>query len=132
MTATPTPTVTPIRDAIALVPTLARTSRVAAGRAPLRVTCPATELGGCRGSVRLRTARAVVLGGVRGVLELGEARYALRPGASATLRVRLARGFARLARRNRLAARADIATTDAAGNRASATRAVTLSLPARR
>lgn len=120
-----TPAPAPTVDDRAGVPTLrSRTARVRSGRAELLVQCPAGEAGGCRGRITVRTAKAVSRGGVRAALVLGEARFALTAGARSTVRVRLAPGASRLAARRtgRLSARADVVSTDRAGNTGTATR----------
>jgi Ca2+-binding RTX toxin-like protein len=102
--------------------------KVSRGSAPIRVRCPATAPVNCTGSLELRTAGRVRLAGVSAVLELGSRRYDLAPGAARTLRVSLANGSRRLARRNgRLAARA-VASTGAAGRIATSSRRLTLVL----
>lgn len=99
------------------------TARARAGRHTVRftVSCPAGELGGCRGEVRLTTASPVRIGGVRVRALLGTARFSLRPGARQTLSVTLPRGahrFAGAGRRLRLSATAT--SRDDAGNVAEA------------
>jgi hypothetical protein len=90
------------------------------------VVCPASAAAGCRGRLTLTTRSAVRVGGVRAVLELGRANLALVAGQRRTVSVRMASGFARLARRGSIRARATVAT-----QAASATRALTLRLPRR-
>jgi Ca2+-binding RTX toxin-like protein len=103
----------------------------------VRVNCPSTEPGGCNGAITLTTLRAVQLplgGGssaaqvrrLRVVVILGTARYRLRTGQTRNLRVRLPRGVARLARRNRIPARVRALNRDAAGNTAESTRRFTI------
>jgi hypothetical protein len=105
------------------------------------VNCPSSEPGGCNGTLTMTTLRAVTLGApgtpsasqlaigrVRAVVVLGTARYALRSGQTRTLRVRLARGATRLARRGRIPARIRAVTRDAAGNLAESTRRYTIAV----
>jgi Ca2+-binding RTX toxin-like protein len=128
--ATPPPVVTPPPVHIAPLPVRigGGTVKVRMGRAKLRVSAPAAARGDSVGSLTLRTARPVHVGGRRAVLRLGSARFDLAPGASATVRVRLPRGTARLAgRHGRLAAVASAST----GSARSARR-LTLLLPAQR
>lgn len=96
------------------------------GRVRVSVECPAAEAGGCKGTVTLRTAGAVRLSGVRTVATLGQASFTLRPGQRRTVSVKLTTGARRLARRGRIAARAVVASADAAGNRAQSSRRVTV------
>jgi hypothetical protein len=92
------------------------------------VSCPSAAPVDCTGSLVLRTASRVRLAGVSAVVELGSRRYDLAPGASRTLRVRLANGTRRLARRNgRLAVRA-VASTGGADRIAESTRRLTVVL----
>ncbi len=80
------------------------------------VSCPAAESGGCRTTLTLETAKAVRLGNVRAVLVLGSKSVDLDPGHEATVRVRLARGAAGLAKHGKLPARVRVTSSDAAGN----------------
>jgi Ca2+-binding RTX toxin-like protein len=106
----------------------AGTVKVRRGKAPIRLSCPAAASANCTGSLTLRTAKPVRLAGLRAVLELGSRRYDLAPGASKTLRVRLAKGSRRLARRNgHLRVRA-VASTGASGRIAESSRRLTLAL----
>jgi hypothetical protein len=103
----------------------------------VRVNCPATEPSDCNGAITLTTLRPVQLGrsggssaaqvrGLRAVVVLGTARYRLQTGQTRTLRVRLARGSLRLARRGRIRARVRAFNTDSAGNAAESTRRFTI------
>jgi hypothetical protein len=92
------------------------------------VSCPSAAPVNCTGSLVLRTAGRVRLAGVSAVVELGSRRYDLAPGASRTLRVRLANGTRRLARRNRRLAVRAVASTGAADRIAESTRRLTLVL----
>jgi Ca2+-binding RTX toxin-like protein len=97
--------------------------------ARLKVACPAAEAGGCRSVVSITTAKAVKLGKLKLVAVLGSKSVALKGGQTATVNVKLASGAARLARRGAIAARAQVVSTDAAGNVATSARRLTLSLP---
>ncbi|HYM57885.1 MAG TPA: hypothetical protein VES79_07975, partial [Solirubrobacteraceae bacterium] len=99
-------------------------------RPSVRVTvnCPSTEPGGCAGTLTLTTLGAVRAGRVRAVVVLGTARFKLRSGQTRTLRVRLASGATRLARRGRIRARARAVSRDAARNVAESTRRYTITV----
>jgi hypothetical protein len=87
----------------------------------IRVTCPASEPGGCGVALRLRRSGRV----------LARKRIALEGGQSKPLRVRLSRrAFALLRKRRSLRARAVVTASDDAGNRLQ--RTVTLRLKAPR
>jgi hypothetical protein len=99
----------------------ARTAKVTGDSAALRISCPAISAGNCTGVLVLRTTKGT---------KLGRSRYALAPGASATVKVKLARGVRRLAsRKGRLST---VAVASAKGNVAQSSRTVTLVLNRRR
>ncbi len=98
--------------------------------AKLPVSCPAAEAGGCKATVTLWTAKAVKLGGVSTSVALGSKKVSLKPGQKGTVTITLVSGVAKLAHKSKLAARAVVSTTDANGNGASASRSVSLVLPA--
>jgi Ca2+-binding RTX toxin-like protein len=130
----PPPPPGPVADtkatAVAVV-TRRTTLRSSRGRLSARITvsCPAAELGGCRGTLALLSARKVSIGGVQARLVLGSATYSLRAGQRRTLSVRLAQGARRVARRGAIAATAQTVTRDAARNVATGSRAISLRLP---
>ena len=93
------------------------------------VSCPAAEAGGCRTTLTLKTAKAVHLGGRNAVLVLGAKTVDLGPGARTDVQIRLSGRTAALAKHGSLAARLLIASSDAAGNTATRTAAVTLKIP---
>jgi Ca2+-binding RTX toxin-like protein len=108
------------------------TGRLRRGLAPLRLTCPAAETGGCRGRLTLASAGRVRLGGARVVVVLGSASYSLRAGQRKAVRIRLPSSLKRIARGKRtLKVRASTVSRDAAGNRSEASRRLTLRLPRR-
>jgi hypothetical protein len=76
--------------------------------------------------VTISTRRAVNRGGVRAVAVLGRAQYEVAAGQSERVRVRLARGVARLARRGRITARTVAVSRDAAGHLVEARRNLTI------
>ena len=132
--ATPLPTPPPAGDTTALLPKLGK-AKVVRSRGKLvarvPVSCPAAEAGGCRTTLTLQTAKAVKLGRVRASVVLGSKTVRLRGGQRTTVSIRLARGASGLAKRGKLAARARVATADAAGNRATKSVAVALRIPRR-
>jgi Ca2+-binding RTX toxin-like protein len=88
----------------------------------IRVTCPASEPGGCSVALRLRRNGRV----------LGRKTIALDGGQSKPLKVRLSRkAFALLNKRRRLKAKAVVTASDNAGNRLRRTVTLTLKAPRR-
>jgi Ca2+-binding RTX toxin-like protein len=119
----PTP---PAADRVALLPKLGKVAVAASGKklvAKVPVSCPAAESGGCRTTLTLRTAKA------RPGMVIGSKTVRLAPGGRTTAPIRITPGAAKLTVNGKLAARLQIATTDAAGNNATATVAVILRLP---
>jgi Ca2+-binding RTX toxin-like protein len=105
-----------------------RTAKVAGGKASIKVSCPASSIGNCAGSLVLRTAKAVKLAGLRAVVQLGSTHYSLAPGSSRTLKVRLAHGSRHLAdRKGHIRAEA-VASTGAQGRIAQSSRRLTIAL----
>ncbi len=104
------------------------TVKVKRGIASIKVSAPATAPGNSRGTLAVRTAKAVRLAGLKVTLQLGSARYNIAPGASQTLRVKLAKGSQRLAgSKGRLKVLA-VASTGPDGSIASSSRGLTLAL----
>ena len=100
------------------------------GNAAIKIACPASETT-CKGTVRLVT-RVLRIGGRNLKLELGSKSFTTQGGKTATLTIRLGlaeRALLRLA--GRIRATAYVAVEDAAGNDATAQKAVTLK-PARK
>jgi Ca2+-binding RTX toxin-like protein len=91
----------PVAGAVAL----AKTAKVRRGVASLKLSCPAGTTG-CSGQLVLLTAKAVKLGKVKAQLSLGRASFNLAAGEAKTVKVKLARGAARLATKKSLAASA--------------------------
>lgn len=87
-------------------------AKVKKGVASIKLSCPAGT-SGCANTLTLHTAKAVKLGRVKAPLLLGRKAYSLRAGQTATLKVKLAAGTAKLAKKRKLA------TTARAGQRAS-------------
>ena len=92
----------------------------------LALECPASEAGGCAGTVTLVTAKPVRIGSERVIAVLGSARYSLKAGERRSVTVRLPKGARKLAVRRAIAARAQTVTRDAAGNVAVGSRALSL------
>src|SRR3954451_16014701 len=84
--------------------------------AKIRVSCPASEAGGCTGTLVLQTARTVSLGGTRFHAIVASRRYTLKSGQAQTLKVKLPKGVRALSRRGTLSLNAITTNRDAAGN----------------
>jgi Ca2+-binding RTX toxin-like protein len=84
--------------------------------AKIRVACPASEAGGCTGTLVLQTARTVSLGGTRFHAGLSSQRYSLKGGQTKTLKVKLAKSVSAVSRRGTLSLNAITTNRDAAGN----------------
>ena len=97
--------------------------------AQLRLTCPAAETGGCKVRITLKTAKAVRLGKTKRILVLGSKSVKLAPGAITTVKVPLGKRAASVAKGGKLSVKALITSTDAAGNKASTARKLSLKLP---
>ncbi len=104
------------------------TVKVNKGRAPIKVSCPATSPANCTGSLALRTAERVKFAGVKAIVRLGSARYTIAPGRSETVRVTLAKGSRRLADRNGHLKVLAVAETGRSGQIAQSSRRLTLAL----
>jgi hypothetical protein len=97
--------------------------------ARVRVECPASEAGGCKGTLSLLTAKAVRIGGVKVQALLGSKGYTLAAGQRRTLSIKLPKGVGRLANRSRtLKLRAQSVSRDAAGNVATGASALSVKL----
>ena len=117
----------------------AATVRVVAGRAPMTVSCPATAVGGCHGTIVLHAASATVPASTRkrktigrasrcarGCRPLGQAKFDAKAGKRRQVSVKLsAAGRGALARAARVKARATV-TTVIDGRSMTTTRTVTL------
>jgi Ca2+-binding RTX toxin-like protein len=89
--------------------------------AKIRVSCPASEAGGCTGVLVLQTARTVNLGGTRFHAVIASKRYTLAQGQTKTLKVKLPKGVRALSRRGTLSLNAITTNRDVAGNLAQRT-----------
>src|SRR4051794_14091623 len=117
----PTTTIPPAADTTATaarVTTKRLTSKLKKGvyTAKVRVSCPASEAGGCKGTLVLQTARTVSLGGTRFHAIVASKRYTLSAGQAKTLKVKLPKGVRSLSRRGTLTLNAITTNRDAAGN----------------
>jgi Ca2+-binding RTX toxin-like protein len=94
------------------------TSRLRRGTytARIRVECPASEAGGCSGTLALQTARKVNVRGVKVNVAVASKRFKLAAGQRRTLSVRLPKRVRALSRRGTLQLRATTTSRDAAGN----------------
>jgi Ca2+-binding RTX toxin-like protein len=114
----------PAADNVALLPRLGKVAVARKGPklvAKVPVSCPANEASGCLTTLSVRQ-------GSRGAV-LGSKRLALAGGNRATASIPIPHRAAALARNGSLPVRIRIASTDAAGNTAARTVAVTLKLP---
>jgi Ca2+-binding RTX toxin-like protein len=96
--------------------------------ARITVSCPTAAASACKATLSLTTANPLRLHGVKVVALLGTKKVTLNSGAKTTVSIKLAKGAARLAHGRKLAIRATAVTTTTAG-KATATRALSLSLP---
>jgi hypothetical protein len=111
-------------------PTVKVSGKWKAARAPIRLTCPVAETGGCKGTLTLATAGPIRLGGARVVAVLGSGAFNLAAGKSTTVKVKLPSTLKRIAHGKRtLKARAAAVGRDAAGNLSQSSRKLTLKLP---
>ncbi len=96
------------------------TSKIKRGiyTAKVRVECPATEPGGCKGRLSLLTAKSVRINRVRvPTALLASKSVTLNTGQRKTVSLKLPRGVGRIANRNRtLSLRAETVSRDASGN----------------
>ena len=121
-----TPVVTPPPATTRPVTIKGGTVKVSRGVAAIKVSCPAISSGKCTGSLLLRTAAGVRLGGVKAVLQLGSARYSVAAGTSRTLKVKVAKGSARLADRKGHLKVVAVASTGRSGTIAQSSKRLTL------
>jgi len=121
----------PVADTSALAPTLGRVAVSGSKKLLVKVpvSCPAAETGGCRTTLTLETAKPARFGALKAVVVLGSKSVNVAPGTQATASIPIVRGAAALALRGKLPARVRITSTDAAGNTATRTVAVTLKVP---
>ena len=87
--------------------TLAKTAKVKKGTATLKVSCPAGTAG-CNGSVTLLTTKSLKAGKLKAALVLGRKSYALKAGETKSIKIKLASGTAKLAKKKKLAVSARV------------------------
>ena len=93
--------------------TLAKTATVNGNNASVKISCPA-GVSECKGSVTLRTAKGKAK-------TLGKANYTLKAGETKTLRIKLAKGTAKLAKKKKLAVKARVTSGAGAAKTANLT-----------
>ena len=81
---------------------IAKTAKVKKGVASLKLSCPAGT-SGCTGSVSLFTTKTIKVGKLKAQLLLGRQSYSLKTGETKTVKVKLASGTAKLAKKKKLA-----------------------------
>jgi Ca2+-binding RTX toxin-like protein len=133
----PAPTPPPTVDKVGEPPKIAGgnvkvTGKLRKARARVRLSCPATETGGCTGRLTLTSASKLQLGRARVVVVLGSATFKLAAGESKTVNVKLPSTLKAIAgKRRKLKARAGAVSRDTAGNRSESSAKLTLRLPKR-
>jgi len=109
----------------------AKVTRSKKGRysAKLVLTCDASALEGCKGTLSLLTAKTVKIGGVRVQALLTSAGYSLKPGTTRNVTVKLPSVAKRLAKNRSLKVKAQAIAKDAAGTVTTKTANLTLKFP---
>jgi Ca2+-binding RTX toxin-like protein len=97
--------------------------------AKLVLTCDASALEGCKGTLSLLTARTVKIGGVRVQALLTSAGYSLKAGTTRNVTVKLPSVAKRLAKSRSLKVRAQAISKDLAGTVTTKSADVTLKFP---
>jgi Ca2+-binding RTX toxin-like protein len=92
----------------------------------LALSCSATALEGCKGSLSILTAGKVRIGKTSLQLRLAGARYNLKAGKKRNLTVKLPNGLRKLAKKGVLKVKVQAVAKDALGNTTTATRNVSL------
>jgi Ca2+-binding RTX toxin-like protein len=100
---TPQPAPAPAAGAL----TLPKTAKVSKGVAQLKVSCPAGTAG-CTGSIALFSSKTIKVGKLKAKLELGRETFNVAAGQSKTVKVKLAPGTAKLAKKKKLAVTARV------------------------
>ena len=77
------------------------------GVASIKLSCPAGTAG-CNGSVALFSTKTIKVGKLKAKLELGRKSFAVGAGQSKTIKVKLAPGTAKLAKKKKLAVTARV------------------------
>jgi Ca2+-binding RTX toxin-like protein len=96
--------------------------------ARVEILCPASEAGGCKGTLALQTARAVSIGGVKVTALVGSKSYSLRAGQTRTLSIKLPKGIRKFSKKGTLSLRAVSTSGDDAGNVATSSSKLTVKL----
>jgi hypothetical protein len=91
---------------------LPKTAKVKKGVASIKVTCPAGTAG-CKGSVALFSAKTIKVGRLKAKLDLGRASYTVGAGQRKTIKIKLASGTAKLAKKKKLAVTARVVSNGA-------------------
>jgi Ca2+-binding RTX toxin-like protein len=86
---------------------LAKTAKVKKGVATLKLTCPAGT-SGCSGSVSLFSTKTIKAGKLKAALILGRKSFTVPAGQTASVKVKLASGSAKLAKKKKLAVTARV------------------------
>ena len=86
--------------------TMAKTAGVKRGVASIKLSCPAGTAG-CSGTLVLLSSKAIKAGPFKGQALLGRKAYTLTAGQTKTIKVKLAAGTAKLAKKKRLSATAE-------------------------
>jgi Ca2+-binding RTX toxin-like protein len=86
--------------------TMARNAKVKKGVASIKLTCPAGT-SGCSGTLLLFSTKSVKAGPFSGQALLGRKAYAIAAGQTRTIKVKLAKGTAKLAKKKKLVATAE-------------------------
>jgi Ca2+-binding RTX toxin-like protein len=98
--------------------------------AKVAVTCDATALEGCKGTLALLTSGKVKIGAGRRPVQarLGSAKYNLKAGQKKTLTIKLGKGLRPLIKKNVLKVKAQAVSRDAAGSQTTRTANLSLKL----
>jgi Ca2+-binding RTX toxin-like protein len=91
---------------------VAKKAKVKKGVATLKVSCPAGA-SGCNGAVTLLSTKSLKAGRVKAQLVLGRKTYALKAGETKSIKVKLASGTAKLAKKKKLVVSARVVSQGA-------------------
>jgi Ca2+-binding RTX toxin-like protein len=97
----------PSQPPVAGAAQLAKTAKVKKGVATLKLTCPAGTAG-CNGSVSLFSTKTIKAGKLKAALILGRKSFTIGAGQTASVKVKLASGSAKLAKKKKLAVKARV------------------------
>ena len=98
--------------------------------AKVTLTCDATALEGCKGTLTLLTSGKVKIGAGRRSVQarLGSAKYNLAAGKKRTVTIKLGKGLRPLIKKNVLKVKAQAVSRDALGNQTTASKTLSLKL----